>query len=250
MLQASFEDRRQQDVLAALHRIGVDAEQRRAGSSPSSSTASAHPLGVVALGLGRRRERLEDRDWHARRGCPACRSRSRRRRAAARCARRPGPSPRAPSSTSRLPARRTRRRSMPLRAASSASTHGSKSRRRQVREREQQVAEIALRIDRDRRDAVDRRFLEQRRGTSPVLPLPVMPTHDGVRDQVLGVVEDQLVPSLFVGQVVRLAEVEDAEFFVERGRGRCHGRILVPGAPATRGPVRRSAAGALGLFVQ
>ena len=58
-------------------------------------------------------------------------------------------------------------RDSPLRAASSGSTQGRKSSAAQLGKGQQQVAEVSLGIDRDHRDAVDRRLFQQRRGTAP-----------------------------------------------------------------------------------
>ena len=59
--------------------------------------------------------------------------------------------------------------------ASSSLIQGAKSSGREFGKRQQQVRQVALRIDDDRGNAVDRGLFEQARHR-PVLPLPVMPT--------------------------------------------------------------------------
>ena len=133
--------RRQQDVLAASQRIGVDAGQaqqarhrrtrtRSRSSSPSSTTR--------ARGA---RERREHRDRQPGAGCPACRSRNRRRRAdgAMRVA------VLAPFREPCLPERgllrrELVRRSAPCARASSSSIHGRKSSAARFGKRQQQIA--------------------------------------------------------------------------------------------------------------
>ena len=52
-------------------------------------------------------------------------------------------------------------RSLPSRRAALASIHGSNCRRVQRVEEQQQVREVALRVDRDHRDALSQQLLEQ-----------------------------------------------------------------------------------------
>ena len=162
------EDVRQQDVLAAVERIGVDAEQRRAGrrrpwltrsrsasaSSRSSAGGAANERSTVsgrpALGAGR-----VDRDIDGVAEALDALAAS-------------GPTRPGPSSSRRRSARRTRSSVSPLRCASAGSIHGLEILRlRAAGNVEQQVAEVALGIDADRRDAVDRRLLRAGPGTGP-----------------------------------------------------------------------------------
>ena len=91
----------------------------------------------------------------------------------------------------------------------------------QTREGQQQVAEIALRIDGDHRHAVDGRFLDQPEAQAG-LAAAGHADADRVRDEIARVVQHRLVEGLAGGDVVAPAEVEEAEFF-EGGRagGRC-----------------------------
>ena len=66
---------------------------------------------------------------------------------------------------------------------------------RELRKREQQIAEIALGIDDDRGDAVDGRFFEQRQAEAR-LAAAGHADADGVRGQVLRVVEQQFIGRL------------------------------------------------------
>ena len=101
-----------------------------------------------------------------------------------------------------------------MRAASAASTHGLKVRRREIRKREQQIAEIALRVDADGRDAVDGGFFEQREAQAR-LAAAGHAHADRVRGEVLRVVEDQVVERRALARGIELApEIENAELFV------------------------------------
>ena len=62
----------------------------------------------------------------------------------------------------------------------------------QFREGEHQVAEVAFGIDADRRDTIDRGLFEQRQAKTGFAAAG-HPYADGVRGQVFGVVEDQVV---------------------------------------------------------
>ena len=63
---------------------------------------------------------------------------------------------------------------------------------RQVRKRQQQVGDVTLRIDRDRRNAVDRRFLEQRQA-QPRLAAARHAETDGMGHEIAGIVENRPV---------------------------------------------------------
>jgi len=100
---------------------------------------------------------------------------------------------------------------LPLRAASPRPPR-AKVIGLQVREREQQVADVAFRVDRDRWHAVDGGLLEQRQAQAGLAAAGHADAH-GVRGQVARVVE-QFGAELLRGRVVLAAEVEDAEAFV------------------------------------
>ena len=157
------QDRGKQDVLAAAERIGFDAEQREQARRCRHRRARATPR-VVRAGFGARRsERVQHRERDAGAAARRVDRRRRRRLAAARSARRPGPTRRGPCARARPDAAgilvgRTSACG-PLRASS---IQGRKSCRHEIGKGQQQVAEVALGVDRDRGDAVDRRFLEQR----------------------------------------------------------------------------------------
>ena len=99
------------------------------------------------------------------------------------------------SATARPGWRRTRRATSAARAASLSSIHGRKSLGCELRKREQQIAEVALGIDRDRRDAVERRLFQQRQA-EPRLAAAGHADADGVRREVLAVVEQRLRASV------------------------------------------------------
>ena len=90
---------------------------------------------------------------------------------------------------------------------------GTEVRGHQRREREEQVGEIALGIDGQHRDAVDRGLLDEPDAQAG-LAAAGHADADRVGDQILRVVEDQFVAPLRRGEVVLLSEVEQSEFLV------------------------------------
>ncbi len=124
----------------------------------------------------------------ARRSRPACRSPGPPPRGTARSARRPRPRRPAPRATVSAVLAANSSRVSPLRPASSGSTHGRKSVGPQLGEPQQQVAQVPLGVDGDRRDAVDRRLLQER-DPQPRLAAAGHAHADGVRRQVLRIVE-------------------------------------------------------------
>ena len=76
---------------------------------------------------------------------------------------------------------------MPSRSASASSIQGRKSPAAQLGKGEQQVAEVALGIDGDDRDAVDGGFFEQRQAEARLAAAGHADAH-GVGGEVLGVV--------------------------------------------------------------
>ena len=150
-------------VCSRLRGVGVDAGQRQhARRVPPARSASASVSSARAGGGAANELRIET-------GRPARAAgrvdRELRRVAQPRDARAVlAPSARPFAQLLRLGRRRTRPATGPARRASSSSIQGRNSCGGQLRERQQQVAEIALGIDGDDRDAVDRRLLDQRRG--------------------------------------------------------------------------------------
>jgi hypothetical protein len=86
-------------------------------------------------------------------------------------------------------------------------------RRQQIRKREQQVGQIAFGIDRDDRNAVDGRLLDEAESETG-LAAARHPDADGVREQVLRVVENGIRQADARCQVVPSSEVEQPQFFV------------------------------------
>ncbi len=203
-----IQNRRQQDVLAALHRIGVHAQQRQARWSRSSSPL---PPSARRHHAPPRAARRTTSGWRpgCLRGCRACRPRSRPSRAASRCARRPVPTRRGPSSTFRL-VRRERVDRLLLTRGFVRIDPRLEIAGREIGKGEQQVREIALRIDRDDGNAVDQRFFEQRDAESR-LAAARHADDDAVRDEVAGVVEDRLGGQLFGREIVLAPQVEAPE---------------------------------------
>ena len=114
------------DVLAAAHRLGIDAGERQHARG-GRRHAILQQVGVVDDFRVGRRKRFDDRQRPARASCPAYRARTPPLRAAARCARRPGPTRPGPSTISPLRRPQTPRRSVRPDALRPASTHGEKS---------------------------------------------------------------------------------------------------------------------------
>ena len=83
----------------------------------------------------------------------------------------------------------------------------------QLGKAQEQVAQVSLGIDRDHRDAVDRRLFQQG-DSQPGLAAAGHPHANGVRGQVLRLVEQQVRRDLALLQVIGLAEVKKPELFV------------------------------------
>ena len=104
---------------------------------------------------------------------------------------------------------------------------GPEVRRIQVRKRQEQIAEISLGIDRDHRDRVDQRFLDDRDPESR-LAAAGHADADGVGGEVLGVVEDRGVEDLAGLEIELATEIEEADLLGDLRRsarssalGRC-----------------------------
>jgi hypothetical protein len=82
-----------------------------------------------------------------------------------------------------------------------------------VRKRQQQVAEIALRVDADGRNAVDAGLFEQREAEAG-LAAACHPDADCMRREIAGVVQQQVVGGCARCRVVFPAEIEHAKLFV------------------------------------
>ena len=81
----------------------------------------------------------------------------------------------------------------------------------QLGEGKQQVAHVALRVDRDDRDVVEGRFFEDP-DAEPGFAGPGHADDCGMRGQVLRVVQDQLIRERIGDVVVALAEIERSQF--------------------------------------
>ena len=84
---------------------------------------------------------------------------------------------------------------------------------RQIGERQQEIGEVALGIDREDRDPVDRRLFDQD-DAKPGLTASGHSHADRVREKVFRIVQDGFGHSRTIIQVVAFAEVEEAELFV------------------------------------
>ncbi len=177
----------------------------------------AQRAGVRAQFRRRRRERTQIRKAVGLTRCPACRSPCRRRREDAECARHPDPTPRGPCARFLQSAAAKLSAVIPLRAASPASTQGAKSADLQLRKGQQQIAQVALRIDRDSGNAVDGGFFEQREAQAG-LAAAGHADANRVRRQVARVIQEEIGSVRAARRIDFAAEIEGAELFV-RGRG-------------------------------
>jgi hypothetical protein len=211
------EERRDQDVLAAPERIGVDAGEREEAGGRGLDPV-ADEVAVVEDRRGRGGERGEDRERPAQLGAGRV---ERHLRGVAQAADPvavliPGREPGAPPF--RLGrGERLAREPLPfglLRADVRQEVAG-----REVGEGEQQVREVALRIDHQRRDAVERRLFEEHDAEAG-LAAPGHADDRGVGHEVAHVVEERLSGGRQGRRVQRPAEVEPAELLV----GLAHGR--------------------------
>jgi hypothetical protein len=87
---------------------------------------------------------------------------------------------------------------------------GEEIRRLQIREGQQQVGEVALGIDHDGRNAIERSFFQQREAQTG-LAAAGHADAQGVRHEILGLVQSQPRLRLVAGKIEGAAEVEDAE---------------------------------------
>jgi hypothetical protein len=204
----AVEDGRDQDVLAALDRIGVDAEEpqqaRRGGAD-----ALAQQLLVFPDGGRGGRERLQDGERDPR---VAARRVDREvgRVAQAldpRAVLPPGREPLLPQLG--LLARVVVHREV-LAARVVLVDPGAEVVGLEAGEGEEQIGEVALGIDEDGRDAVDGRLLDERQAEAG-LAAAGHAHADRVGDQVLRVVEDEAVLRFLLLPVVGPAQVEDAQ---------------------------------------
>ena len=197
-----LEEAREQDVLPALERVRLDAEESEEARG-GGADALAEELGVVAQGGGRSRERLDDRDRKP-------------RRAAGRVDGDVGgvaqpPDPRAVLSPRRQPLPPELgllrgvcldREPLPTRVVL-VDPRGEVL-RAELREGEAEVREVALRVDEEHGDAVEQRLLDEREAEAR-LAAARHPDADRVGDEVLRVVEEEARAGLLGAEVVRAA---------------------------------------------
>ena len=98
-----------------------------------------------------------------------------------------------------------------LRAASLSSIHGRKSPGSSFGNASSRFAKVALGIDRNRRNAVERGFFQQRQA-KPRLAAAGHADANGVRRQILAVVQQRLGAGLLFRNVVRPTEEERTRF--------------------------------------
>ena len=186
-----LEHAREQDVLAAAQRIRLDAEQREQARGRRGHALLAARSASPRCAPARRRERAQHRERPARAAARACRARgptaSRRRAMRA---------PSWPHVGEPLPPLLRDGARVLVRAPAGALGLGLVDPRPEVlgRERgegEQQVPEVALRVDGDGRDAVDGGLFEQA-DAEPGLAAPGHAETHRVRGEVLGVDEQRL----------------------------------------------------------
>jgi hypothetical protein len=204
----SVEDGGQQDVLAALQRVGGNADQPE-----QPGDHAAHPFAQRGRLGGRASLRRFERAQHRQRqaGVAARRVDGHVRRVAevpyARAVLAPLRQPLAPGlGHAGRPLGRRDALALRLRGVDPGREVGGGK----VREGQQQVRDVALGVDDQRRDAVEGRFLEQRDAQAGLAGAGHADA-DGVRRQVLRVVQQRRGRKRPGGGVVLAAEIEDAE---------------------------------------
>src|SRR3954469_25414461 len=224
------EDRRQQDVLAALDRVGLDADKTQEARD-GRDDAFAQELAILAQRRGRRGERRQDRDRDARARAGGVHGELRRVSQAADAL-----AILAPRRETVLPELRLLRRERigaePLLRGVLLVDPWSEVFLPQVREGEHEIREIALRIYRERRDAVERRLLDER-DAEPGLSAAGHPHAHRVRDEILRDVEDEAALRRPRLRVVRSTEVERSELLEVGGSG-WRGHVVLPYARTRR----------------
>ena len=144
---------------------GSSAGSAAMPTSPSRPATAAEMRSRVATRIaafGRRRERAQDRERQARRAARRVDRDVRRNRGSGGCARRPGPIRRVRSSRSRRSSRRAPLASCPCAPASAGIDPRLELGGREAGEGQHQVRDVALGVDHERRDAVERGLLEER----------------------------------------------------------------------------------------
>ena len=151
-------------MLAAPRSALAPASVSRPIAVDEARSASASASSRIACGGRGERDRIES---GGRRGCRRVNGELGGVSQALRCGRHPRPTRRGPCVQTRPARPRTRPASTPARRASSSSIQGRKSLGARRRKRQQQVRQIALRVDGDHGHAVDRRLLDDATGTAP-----------------------------------------------------------------------------------
>ncbi len=196
---------RYQNVLAAVNRIGIDPHQRQQARGFRRDPV-AQQIRVFKNRRRRRGERLQHRQRQAR-GRAGRVNRAIHRRAVFGDPRgffAPVGQPRTPAG-GRFGGQLVGRDAAPGRFV--LVDPGTKVGRPQLGKRQQQVAQVSLRIDGDRRDAVQGRFFQQRQA-QPRLAAAGHPHAHGVRRQIARLVEQLHVAARTAGQVVLAAEIK------------------------------------------
>src|SRR4030095_5511145 len=114
----------------------------------------------------------------------------------------------------------------------------------QLGESEEEVAEVALGIDHQAGDAVERRLLEEAQAEAGLSAARHAHAYR-MGHEILGVVEEEPIAGLLGSEVVGASEIEDAELFedLRAGGGRAGRGGRTRGSPLTsRGPRARGAA--------
>ena len=228
---------RQQNALAALHRIGLDAHQPEQ-SGHRGADALAEQFAVLQNFRRRHGEGLEDGNRQTRAAARRVEGEIRR-----------GAQP--PDAFAVLiPTGQALAPKLGLLRGELGHGHalllrvvlvdpGREILRAQLGKRQHQVAEVALGINDDGRDAVDGGLLDDVEAEAGLAAAGH--AHDQtVRDQVLGVVEHQLGQALLLLQIVVATEIKHAELLVVLHGGKRLVVAMVSSAPVCKGPARKS----------
>ncbi len=213
---SSAENVGNEDVLAAAHRIGINAEETQKARGREADPIEEE-FAILEQCRRRRGEGGEDRHRNAGR-------RARREDGEiGRFAQTLDPisilSPRGeavPPQRALLRGEVVGRQILPLRVA--FIDPWPEILRPQLREGEEQIAEIALRIDGDRRHAVERGLLDQA-DAEPGLAAARHADADGMGHEIARIIEEESGLRLPRGEIVGPSEIEGAELFIFRDGG-------------------------------
>ena len=205
------ENRAQQNVLAALQRVSIHPDQRQQAGNRALNAVAKH-LRIIHHLEGRRLQAAQDAHRNARIAARRVHHHlgflAQRRNPLA--ALPPIAQPLFPQG--RL-GRRKRVRRLPLARCILLVDPRPEILPAQLRKGQQQIRQVPLRIDDDRRDVVHRRLFEQRQ-TQSRLARAGHAQHHSVRHQILAVIQHQRILQLLRRRIIAATQIKRPELFV------------------------------------